>query len=171
MWGGGAASPPGKEQGHNFRGESFVLPSFLQGIYELFDSFAVLFLLLWMSPVSTITFEPFGLNHLYFLELFLQFFVIFDKVSLPPSFLTLVFNVPGARCRSSRTAVFTHKNSHAFWEFGKKEFVSKRRAGLQGPGCLHAGQTGYMAYLARYRRQAAVCLSRWCRCGHRGHWP
>ena len=70
------------------------------------------------SPVIFITLKPWGLKSLQVFEIFLQLFVIFDKVSLPPlRFLTLVFNVPEARLfRTAAAPRYSPTKTHMHFE-------------------------------------------------------
>ena len=115
------ATPHGHRQGGGGRGgEFFVLSD--KGVYLLFDSFAVAILLCSESPVisvSDITFYFFKPNrlidHIKFKDYCVQFsgFLQVSSASLP--FLTLVFNVPGARS-STAAPRYSPTKTHMHFE-------------------------------------------------------
>ena len=126
------------------RGEVF-LSSSDKGLYLLFDSLAVFFLLCFESPVRCCHFWALGAKSHQFYKIFLQLFVIFHQISLPLGvflqlFLTcLEHGLEAAAPRYSPTK--TH--SHASTQFGKKE-LEWAGAGPGGgsPGQLGSGHAG-----------------------------
>ena len=132
-----AANPWGQDTTLGREGENF-LSSSDKGLYLLFDSLAVFFLLCFKSPVRCCHFWALGAKSHQFFKIFLLLFVIFHQVSLPLGvflqlFLTcLEHGLEAAAPRYSPTK--TH--SHASTEFGKKEL---EWAGA-GPGGGTPGQ-------------------------------